>query len=253
MDLHGVTQYLFDRLKDVRPVTVQVGDETYAVSANGTLGAPVRALAPQFEAPCFEVATLSGLSALVAAHVDRYDLTEGNGVVLHIADVQTVNLVSAAADPFGRRHIYASASHTEETPFRFGEYYKSPEEFLIAFRASFYFDEQAVKVQQLCSTLGAGEAVAVTDDGLSQEVVVKTGTVTKSSVTLPADGVPLIPWRTFREVSPVQSRFLLRLRGVRDGLPQIALFAIDQLWRLDTINAIAHWLESNIPGVPVIR
>ena len=69
---------------------------------------------------------------------------------------------------------------------------------------------------------------------------------------LPADGAPLIPWRTFREVCPVQSRFLLRMKGVKDGLQHIALFEIDQLWRLDTIDAIASWLGSNIPGVQMV-
>ena len=249
MDLAAALQYLFGRLKDVRPVTVAVGEQDYAVKADGTLGEPVRELKPQFEAPTFSVSTLQGLAALFAASVDGFDKSQ---VALHIVNYRRVDLVSIKADDFGRRHVYASAAHTQETPFVFDKYYASPEEFLIPFRASFYFNEDAVKVQQLCSMVGGGEAVAVTDDGMSQEVVIKTGTITKAPVTLPADGVPLIPWRTFREVSPVQSRFLLRMKGVKDGLPHIALFEIDQLWRLDTINAIASWLGSNIPGVQIV-
>jgi hypothetical protein len=241
-------QYLFGRLKDVRPVTVKVDEQEYAVKADGTLGEPVRALKPQFDAPTFNTATLSGLVALVAAKVDQFPAEVG----LHIVNVHRVDLVSLKSDDFGRRHIYATAQHLIETKFVFDKYYNSPEEFLIPFRSSFYFDENAVKIQQLCSMVGSGEAVAVTDDGISQEVVVKSGTVTKASVPLPTDGVPLIPWRTFREVNPVQSRFLLRMKGVKDGLPQIALFEIDAKWQLDTRNAIASWLTENIPALPVI-
>ncbi len=251
MELKAVAEYLFGRLKDVRPVTVTVGvnDQDYAVKADGTLGEPIRPLKPQFEAPVFNVSTLIGLASLAKASVDGFDESK---VGLHIVNHRQVDLVSLSADEFGRRHVYASAKHAQETPFVFDKFYGSTEDFLIPFRASFYFNEEAVKVQQLCSTIGSGEAVAVSDDGLSQEVVVKTGTVTKASVQLPADGVPLIPWRTFREVNPVQSRFLLRMKGVKDGLPQIALFEIDARWQLDTKNAIAAWLVENIAGIPVI-
>ncbi len=247
--MKDVLEYLFGRLKDKTPVTVEVGGQAYAVKADGTLGAPVRELEPQFDTPVFQVSTLQGLAGLVAANVDDFDASQ---VGLNVANYRTVELVSLKADSYGRRHIFAVASHRQETPFKFGQYYDSPEKFLIDFRASFYFNDEAVNVQRLCSTVGAGEAVAVTDDGLSQEVVVKTGTVTKASVQLPVDGVPLIPWRTFREVSPVQSRFLLRMKGVKDGLPQIALFEIDQRWTLDTVNAVAEWLRTNITTVPVI-
>ncbi|MBS1803546.1 MAG: hypothetical protein JST28_09265 [Acidobacteria bacterium] len=248
MTIGDFLQYLMGRLKDERPVTTKVGDQDYAVKADGTLGEPIRQLKPQFEKPTFNVATLAGLKGLVDAKLDEFPQEVG----LHIATYRQVDLVSLRADEFGRRHVYATALHKVETPFVFDKYYASPEDFLIPFRASFYFDDNAAKVQQLCSAIGSGEAVAVNDDGLSQEVVVKSGTVTKQSIPLPADGVPLIPWRTFREVAPVQSRFLLRMKGVKDGLPQIALFEIDAKWGLDTRNAIAAWLTENIPGVPVI-
>lgn len=244
-----VLEYLLGRLKAERPVTVEVAGQPYVVRADGTLGEPIRNLKPQFEAPTFTVSTLDGLAGLVKAQLDDFTADK---VGLHVVDHRTVQLVSLKADEFGRRHVYVTAQHKQDVLFQFNKYYPSTEEFLIAFRASFYFDDNAVKVQQLCSQLGSGEAVAVSDDGISQEVVVKSGTVTKASVQLPADGVPLIPWRTFREVNPVQSRFLLRMKGVKDALPHIALFEIDAKWELDTRAAITSWLQSQIPGLPVI-
>jgi hypothetical protein len=243
-----VLQYLFDRLKDTRPVTHKVNDQEYAVRSDGTLGEPVRALKPQWTAPVFEVGTLSALAALYAAKVDGLPTEVG----FHIANHLTVELVALQADEFGLRHVYARATHKPETPFIFDKYYPSPEDFLIAFRASFLFNEEAVKVQQLCSTLGGGEAVAVSDDGISQEVVVKSGTVTKSSISLPADGVQLVPWRTFTEASPVVSKFLLRMKGIKDGLPAIALFEIDAKWKSETKESIAHWLKEHTKGATIL-
>ena len=92
----------------------------------------------------------------------------------------------------------------------------------------------------------------VADDGVSQEITLKSGTVTRAGITLPADGVRLIPWRTFREAKPVESKFLLRMKGVKDDLPQIALFEIDAKWRLDTVDAIADYLKAELPTATII-
>lgn len=244
-----VVEYFFGRLKAERPVTVPVGDQIYAVESDGTLGDPVRALAPQWDKPTLEVKTLSGLVGAVNAGLDGVDLAN---VAFRVADIYTVEVVSLVADDFGRRHVWALARHTPETKFEFNKYYTNPEQFIIAFRAAFYFNDEATKVQQLCSTVGAGDAVMVVDDGVSQEVTVKSGTVTRNTVQLPADGVPLIPWRTFRDAAPVESKFLLRLKGVKDALPHIALFEIDARWQIDTITSIVAYLEKQLPEANVI-
>lgn len=242
-----VLEYLFARLRAERPVTHKVEGVTYAVTNAGTLGEPVLALEPQWDKPTMEVATLNALANLSALKVDGLDAR----AAFWVKDYRTVQLVALDADDYGRRHVWGEAKHTAETPFCFGNYY-TPEDFLIKFRASFLFTDDAVKVQQLCSTVGSGEAVLVADDGISQEVTIKAGTVTRSSISLPAEGVALVPWRTFREVNPVESRFLLRMKAVKDSLPAIALFEIDAKWRLDTLGAVAGWLLENAPGVPVI-
>lgn len=242
-------EYLFGRLKAERPVTVTVGDQPYAVLADGTLGSAVRELAPQWDQPTLEVNTLSGLVSAVSAGLDGLDPKE---IALRVVDHLMVEVVSIQADSFGRRHVWVRAKHQQETKFVFDKYYDNPESFIIAFRSSFYFNDEATKVQQLCSTVGAGDAVVVVDDGISQDVTVKAGTVTRSTVQIPADGVPLIPWRTFRDASPVESKFLLRMKGVKDALPHIALFEIDAKWRVDTMQAIASYLNAALPDVAII-
>jgi hypothetical protein len=244
-------EYLFGRLKDVRPVTVTVSGQDYAVRSDGTVGDPIRELRPipTIENPTVEVKTLSGLVATVNAGLDKVD---PSAVAFRVADIYTVEVVSLVADEFGRRHVWARAKHQPETKFVFNDYYKDPEAFIIAFRASFYFNEEAVKVQQVCSTVGAGDAVLVVDDGVSQEITVKAGTVTRNTVQLPADGVALIPWRTFRDATPVESKFLLRMKGVKDALPHIALFEIDAKWQVDTMQSIASYLAKQLPAANII-
>lgn len=244
-----VLEYLFGRLKAERRTVEFVEGQPYALRPDGTLGAPVRELAPQWSSPTLEVSTLTGLSDLVRERLDDYDAR----CALHVVDHLTVHLVSLLADSYGHRHIYARARHTPDAPFRFGEWY-APEDFLIAFRASFLFTEDAVKVQKVCSTVGAGDAVLVADDGLSQEITVKSGTVTRGSVALPADGIPLVPWRTFPEAVPVESRFLLRMKARKDALPAVALFEIDARWKMQTMQSVAKWLreEGRCGALPVI-
>jgi hypothetical protein len=246
-----VLEYLFGRLKAERPVTVSVSGQDYAVRADGTVGDPIRELRPipTIESPTLVVTTLSALVVVVKAGIDKLD---AGTVGVRVADIHTVEVVSLVADEYGRRHVWAQAKHQPETKFEFDKYYPSPESFLIAFRSSFLFNDEAVKVQQLCSAVGSGDAVAVTDDGISQEIRITAGTVTRSTVQLPAEGVPLIPWRTFRDAAPVESKFLLRMKGVKEGLPHIALFEIDAKWRVDTMQSIATYLTTALPNVIII-
>lgn len=247
MELKSVAEYLFNRLKDKHPVTHKVGDQDYAVGGDGTLGQPVRELAPQWTEPTFLVNTLGGLKAAFDAKLDDFP----NDVGLHIVDYLTVRLVALKADKFGRRHVYVQATHVVETPFKFGAF-MDVEKFLIELRTSFLFDENAVKVQSLCSHLESGMTVSLANDGVSQKLEVKSGVSSKSEVVIPAEGITLIPWRTFREAAPVSSKFLLQLQPVKDSLPRVALYEIDQKWKLDTINSIAEWLRKNVAKATII-
>lgn len=247
-DLKDSLAYLFDRLKDKAPVTVKVGDQDYSVAKDGTLGNPIRDLAPQFTKPTFKVQTLSALAAAVAASVD--DFPAGT-VALHVVDYLTVQLVSVKADDFGRRHVFIEAKHVAECPFQFNQF-MAAEKFQIDIRTSFLLNDEAVKVQKVVSSLESGHTISMADDGLSQQLEIKVGTTSKAQIVLPSDGIPLIPWRTFRDANPVESKFLLRLKQVKDDLPLIALYEIDLKWKLDTVNSIAKWLGDKINAVPVI-
>ena len=230
-----------------KPVTIKVGEDEYSVETDWTLGEPIRKPDLSYAKAPLALSTLSGLVTAYKAKVGQL----GERVALHVVSHLQVDLVDLDQDEFGKRRVYASAKHEPDAGFKFNTY-PDPEPFLLQFRAGFYFNEEAVKVQKLCSTIGAASGVAAADDSVSQEVTVKSGTVTKAGVTLPADGVQLIPWRTFRDANPVESRFLLRMRGVKDALPQIALFEIDARWKLDTVNSIRSYLAGALGEATII-
>jgi hypothetical protein len=230
------------------PITVTVHGQPFTVKPDGTLGDFIREPDTRVHYSALEVNTLS---ALVMAYTACLDDLDTKAAAVHIVDPLLVEIIELGADDHGYRHTFARARHEAEIDFTFDNFYL-PEEFLIKFRAAFYFNEEATKVQKLCSTLEAGSSVSVADDGMSQTVVITSGTINKTPVTLPAEGVPLIPWRTFREADPVESKFLLRMKTAKEGLPRIALFEIDEKWRLDTIASIAKYLKTNLPEGAII-
>ncbi len=230
-----------------RPLTVDLNGQTCRVAPDGTVGLPAGLADLRPPRPTMFCGTLSGIVAAYAAGVGKL----GSRVGFQVVNYLEVELKDLDDDEFGKRHVYVKASHAPDTAFPFDKFLE-PEDFLIKFRASFYFNAEAVKVQKLCSTVGAASGVAVADDGISQEVTTTSGTLTKANVTLPAHGIPLIPWRTFRDAAPVESKFLLRMRAVKDGLPQIALFEIDATWKLDTVNSIRSYLLGAAPSAVVI-
>lgn len=229
------------------PLTVELHGQPFAVQANGTVGDAIKPVDLSWPKPVLNVSTLSGLVQAYKAKAGKL----GERVALHVVNHLRVDLIDLDQDEYGKRRLYATASHAPDTSFKFGEF-MDPEKFLLSFRAGFFYNDEAVKIQQLCSTVASGSAVAVADDGISQEVTTKSGTLTKANVTLPAEGVPLIPWRTFRDASPVVSRFLLRMRGVKDGLPQVALFEIDAKWQLDTVGSIRSYLAGELADATII-
>lgn len=232
------------------PVTVTVEDQAYGVTKDGTLGEAIMPKAPvdiRAARPKLAVVTLTGLVAAYKAKIDNL----GDSVAVIIRDPNNVIVSDLAYDSFGKRQEYVHATHVEERPFPFGKYLE-PEDFLLAMRAGFIYTDNAVQLQKLCSTICAGTGVAIADDGISQEVTTKSGTITRASVPLPSDGIDLIPNRIFRDANPVTAKFLLRMRGVKDALPQIALFEIDPNWKLYAVGSIRKYLEGELPGVPII-
>jgi hypothetical protein len=253
MDVVGILDWFKSLNKADRPVTLEVHGVPFAVKQDGTLGdrvPPPLPIAP-VATPVLSLTTLSGLVTAFKANLDGFTVLGPSAVQVESFD--SVALVSLQADEWGRRHVWARAKSTEVNPFKFGEY-MDPEMFLITAQAGFMpIDGHFTNMLKLCSSLKAGSSVQVADDGYSQKVVIQEGGVTHGEVELPPR-VSLRPYRTFREVDPVESDFLLRFKAQKDALPMVALIPIDAgRWKTDTALTVRLWLEKNLPeGTTII-
>jgi hypothetical protein len=247
--MHDAIQLLLNKLKDRRPVVKDVAGQPYAIQSDGTLGAAIRPLAPQWTAPTLQVRTLAGL---IEAYKQKLDGLVAEDVVVQVVDYDHVILRRLKADEYGRRHIYVDAKYKPETPYTFGEYY-TQEKFTINFSASFHLNDDAVMVLKLVSTLSSASSVTVADDGYSQRTTITQDNVTRQSVDIPKE-IPLIPWRTFHEpgLPLVVSKYMLRLRGIKDTVPTIALHEVDGKWRTDTMAGITAYIRKELPKAVVI-
>lgn len=235
-----------------RPVTVEIKGVDFAVKQDGTLGDPVRPVIPiaPVATPVLSLATLTGLVAAFGAKVDGFDALGASAV--QVESYESVALVSLKADEWGRRQVWARAKSTEANGFPF-ENYQDSEPFMIKLQGGFVPDDNTENLLKLCSNLTAGSTIKVADDGFSQTIEIKEGGVQTGAVTIPPR-MSLQPYRTFREVAPIASDFLLRMKAVKDGLPQIALIAVDGgRWKTDTVWAVRDWLVANLPeGTTII-
>jgi hypothetical protein len=252
MEFVPVLEWFKKLNKARRPVTVEVKGDHFAVNDNGTLGAAVHPVLPvaPVATPVLPLSTLTGLVSAFKADVDGFIYSKKYAV--QVENFDSVALISLQADQWGRRHVWARAKSTEVNPFRFGEYL-DPEVFLITAQASFMpIDGHYSNMLRLCSSLKAGSSVEVADDGYSQKVVIQEGGVQHGEVELPPR-VQLRPYRTFREVDPVESDFLLRFKGQKDALPAVALIPVDAgRWKTDTAHAVERWLRGQLPKDAVV-
>lgn len=245
--LKELVEYIAKIQTPQRPVTVEALGQTYAVRVDGTLGEVVELKDTRPTRSALVVSTLSGLVAAAKANV--YGAKDG--VAFRVRSPFDVSLESLTLDEFNGATVFARAVFDEKPIFEFGKFY-DPEDFIIALISGFVRTDNVESVLRLVSQVGAGSFVGVTDDGISQEVTVKSGTVTKASVPLPSDGIPLIPWRTFRDANPVEHKFLLRMKGRKEALPQIALFEIDPTWKIATMQSVVKYLVQNAPDAVII-
>lgn len=84
------------------------------------------------------------------------------------------------------------------------------------------------------------------DDGVTQTVVTKSGA--KIGVESMPNPVELAPYRSFREIDQVKSKFLLRYK---DG--KFALFDVEgNAWQYEAVKRVAEYLAGKLTGVLIL-
>jgi hypothetical protein len=233
-----------------QPIALAVADRDYRVKT-GPYGLELGELIVPPAKPTLHVVSLTGFRDAFEAGIDDFDEAEEGKSAVQVIDHETVALVSLEADENGRRHEWLRATNREKNPFPFDSY-QVPETFLINLQRGFLPTEEIVQLQRLASSLTNESSIGTQDDGMSQTVTVKQGAVTKSEIPLPKR-IKLFPYRTFREIDPVESEFLVRIKGEPGKLPTIALIEIDgSKWKHDTALLMKSWLRRELIAGTVI-
>lgn len=118
----------------------------------------------------------------------------------------------------------------------------SQERAIVELQSLYAITEDRDYLLSLLSRIDVNQGVSSVDNGISQEVSVKTGAVLKEQQTVQPI-VHLQPYRTFLEVEQPASDFLLRLD--KDGRP--ALYEADGgAWKLEAKRNIAAYLGEQL-------
>jgi hypothetical protein len=231
-----------------QPLVEEVDGRKYAVS-NDEYGAEVGRLIIPPSKPTLQLISLTGFRDAFVAGIDDFG-GEGKTAV-QVIDHDTVALVSLEADENGQRHEWLRSTNRESNPFPF-DAYQVPEAFLLSLQMGFLPTEEIIQLQRFASSLSNESSVATQDDGYTQTVTAKQGSVSRGDIALPKR-IKLMPYRTFREIDPVESEFIVRLKGTPGQLPTIALLGVDAgRWKHDTALLVKYWMVANLPKDTVV-
>ena len=115
---------------------------------------------------------------------------------------------------------------------------------MIALKSKFVQTPELLELVKLLGSITEQNSAQVSDDGFSQNVVVRKGIALKDNRTINPI-VKLKPYRTFAEIDQPESEFLLRLS---DGA-NVALYEADGgAWKLEARKRIADYLREALSG-----
>jgi len=196
-----------------------------------------------------DVTTLTAIQDYINSEIDGV----GKGNLLINVDTEfSVSLHSELLGSFQQRIRYMHAMYgTKRFPF---ENWMDIERFIIGIQSMFEADDNTAGMLKIVGNVQDGHVTTHKDDGVSQEVKVRSGVAKVESIDVPSP-IMLTPYRTFPEIAQPQSSFIFRMRsGGQDGmLPTCALFEADGgRWKLTAIARIKEWLSERLEGVTII-
>jgi len=178
---------------------------------------PLTAVAKvEYSTEPLKITTLNGFIDYVKENRDGIELLE---TLVQITGPSSVRLISIPDDRYRRACYIDSNAELPQIPF--GRWLDI-ENFMITLQSSFAPSDDRETLMRYVGNLKEDESIQVTDDGVSQKIVARTGVSTVDTVILP-NPVKLRPFRTFQELNQPESEFVLRIR--KGG--EIALFEAD--------------------------
>lgn len=182
------------------------------------------------------VSTLTGLVDYIKTNVDDLDTK----LLIHVASPERVDLYSPLNSDRCREH-YISAQVILPENIRYSRY-QDTETFNIMLQSSFVKNDDRDLILKYTGLVQDEAVKTYGDDGVSQQVTVKTGVSTVGNAVVP-NPVTLAPYRTFPEIEQPESKFIFRMQN-QNG-PEAALYEADgKAWRNKAIRDIKEYLVS---------
>lgn len=203
--------------------------------------------APPPVEPGFPAITMNSLDSLLVFVGQNSDLLK-TAEAFALCDDDSVLLHSKPNGENRKRDCFVKVE-AGVTPFVFGQY-MSLEDLRIALLTQFVDSVFRVQVLSFLSSITDSNIKTSGDDGVSQSVTAMVSIASRADVRVPSP-VTLQPIRTFAEVEQPEGKFLLRLRPVKDQLPQAGLFELHTNWKRAAALNVKAYLDSKGCPVPV--
>ena len=182
------------------------------------------------------VSTLTGLVDYIKTNVDHL---EGK-LLIQVKSPEEVALYSPLnADREREKYVSAEAILPNNVVY---ERFLDTERFNIMLQSAFVNNKDKEILLKYTGLIQDDAVKTIGDDGVSQQVTVKTGEASVGQAVVP-NPVTLAPFRTFPEVEQPESKFIFRMK---EG-PSAALFEADGgAWRNKAILNIKAYLEKEL-------
>lgn len=168
-------------------------------------------------------------------------------MIIQVVDPETVLLYSGLLEERDRETLFRVDALLPRFKYEC-EYEQEP--FLISVQACFAPSEHREAVTILASNIVNAKQETFSDDGVTQQVVIKTGITMKENALVP-NPVTLIPYRTFLEVEQPKSEFIFRVSEGRGGVPVFKLVAADGgLWKSQAMDNVKQYLMKALEDIP---
>jgi hypothetical protein len=162
--------------------------------------------------------------------------------LVHIKDYDSVTLYGALLQNMNRESIL-EVTLNDVSP-KFGQWYDL-ESFNIMMQSCFIPNDDSANILRLVGNVVDNNLKTTGDDGVTQQVTVKTGISLVGNEVVP-NPVSLIPYRTFIEAKQPESKYVFRLRKQGETI-SAALFEADGgKWKNAAIQAIMDFFTENI-------
>lgn len=223
-------------VKAEAPKTIEVNGRTYCTKDLRRIGRADKA----------EPITATTLTSLVDyIKESRHELRER--MIIQVVSATKVLLYSGLLAERDRETLFEVNALLPM--FEYNREYDQ-ETFLVSMQSCFAPSEDREAVTILASNIVNTQQATYSDDGISQQAVIKTGVTTKENALVP-NPVKLIPYRTFLEVEQPASEFVFRISADRSGAPVFKLVVADGgRWKSQAVDNVKKYLINALADIP---